>query len=117
VLRLEKEVLAKQKGIVDVANIHFRGNLPEAAAVALMRKYLPKWLSKNGDEFLDSVKADDFRTIVRNVSAKTDPNGRLIPEKDRFPYLSDQSVESFHTLAQHEGLLACTGFSAHPAVP
>ncbi|WP_323143165.1 hypothetical protein [Massilia phyllosphaerae] len=101
VLRLEKEALAKQKGIVDVANIHFRGNLPEAAAVALMRKYSPRWLSKNGDEFLYSVKADDFRTIVRNVSAKTDPHGRLIPEKDRFPYLSDQSVESFHTLAQH----------------
>lgn len=100
-LRLEKEALAKQKGIVDMANIHFRGNLPEEAAVALMKKYSPEWLSKNGEEFLESVKADEFRTTVRNVSAKTDPNGRLIPEKDRFPCLSDQSVESFHTLAQH----------------
>jgi len=101
VLRLEKEALVKQKGIVDVANIHFRGNLPEAAAVALMRKYQPEWLSKNGDEFFDSLVAKDCRTMVRNASAKTDVNGRLIPEKDRFPPLSDQSIESFHTLAKH----------------
>jgi len=66
-----------------------------------MRKYPPKWLSKDGEEFFESLVAKDRRTMVRNASANTDANGRLIPEKDRFPNLSDQSIESFHTLAQH----------------
>jgi hypothetical protein len=101
ILRLEKEALVKQKGIVDVANVHFRGTLPEAASVELMRKYSPSWLSKEGDEFLESVNLNRYRNMVDEASAKVDPSGRLIPEKDRFPALSDQTIESFHTLAKH----------------
>lgn len=102
VLRLEKEAIAKQKGIVDVANVHYRGVLPEAAAVALMRKRKPSWLSKDGDEFFTSADPADYRDIVKQASAKVDSTGRRRPHKDRFPELTDQSIRSFHTLAKHK---------------
>jgi hypothetical protein len=101
VLRLEKEALAKQNGIVDVANIHFRGTLPEAAAVALMRKHQPVWLSKKGDDFFKSVDFKKYRTIFNEASAKLDARGVKIAEQDRFPMLSDDSLRSFNTLAKH----------------
>jgi hypothetical protein len=101
VLRLEKEALAKQKGIVDVANIHFRGNLPEAAAVALMRKHQPAWLSKAGDEFLDELDPQVYRQIVDEASVKIDANGMPRAAKDIFPPLTDINIKSFNTLAKH----------------
>jgi hypothetical protein len=101
ILRLEKEALVKQKGIVDVANIHFRGTLPEAAAVALMRKHRPSWLSKEGEEFLESVDFARYREAIEKASASVDASGRLVPEKERFPALSRSTIESFNTLAEH----------------
>lgn len=46
--RLELERLASRSGIVDLHNIHFRGGLPEARAVTLMRKTdpPPEWLTR-----------------------------------------------------------------------
>jgi hypothetical protein len=99
--KLELQALVKQKGIVDVANIHYRGVLPEAAAVTLMRKHMPSWLSKDGDEFFESLDPRNFRKMVNEESAKIDGNGRRIPHADRFPALSDQSIRSFNTLAKH----------------
>jgi hypothetical protein len=101
VLRLEKEALVKQKGIVDVANIHFRGTLPEAAAVALMRKNEPVWLSKTGDGFLDGLDPQDYRQIVDEASAKLDANGMPRADKDIFPALSDTNIKSFNTITKH----------------
>jgi hypothetical protein len=101
VFRLEKEALTKQRGIVDVANVHFRGALPEASAVALISKHDPGWLSKKGDQFFASVDLDESRELVRKASAKSDANGRPRPDKDRFPSLSDQSIGSFHTITPH----------------
>lgn len=100
--KLELQALAKQKGIVNVTNIHYRGVLPEAAAVALMRKHTPRWLSNDGEEFFESLKPRDFRKIVAEASAKIDANGRRVPHEDRFPALADQSIRSFNTLAKHK---------------
>lgn len=46
--RLELEDLVQRRGIVNVGNVHFRGNLPEARAITLMRNAEPPppWLSK-----------------------------------------------------------------------
>jgi hypothetical protein len=46
--RLEMEGLVQCSGILNVSNVHFRGTLPEAQAVALMRRTepLPAWMSK-----------------------------------------------------------------------
>jgi hypothetical protein len=100
--RFETEALVRQKGIVNVANIHYRGTLPEAASVALMRRHTPSWLSREGDKFFDSVRPRHYRQMVREASAKVDASGRRTAHKDRFPFLSDQSIESFHTLAKHQ---------------
>jgi hypothetical protein len=102
IARLELQVLAKQNGIVNVLNIHYRGILPEAAAVALMRKHSPNWISKSGDPFFEGVDLKKYRGIVQDASAKVDINGRRIPHQDRFPPLSDQSIKSFHTLERHK---------------
>jgi hypothetical protein len=102
IVRLEREALARQRGIVDVANVHFRGTLPEEAAVALMRKNEPSWLSKEGEKFFESVDVNEMREIVRKASAKTNVAGRRTQHKDRFPSLSDESIESFHTIAMHK---------------
>lgn len=101
VLRLEREVLDANHGIVDVANIHYRGALPEAAAVALMRKRGAPWLSSTGDKFFAPASARNYRPLVDRLAAKLDVNGVPRPAKEIFPTLSDQSIRSFHTLAPH----------------
>ena len=94
ILGLEKQILEKQNGIVNVSNIHFRGVIPEAQAIAIMRKRRPKWLSSANDNFFESVEPDEARRLVDRMSR----NG---PPGDRFPTLSDQSIASFHTLIPH----------------
>jgi hypothetical protein len=101
ILRLEREVLEANHGIVDVANIHYRGALPEAAAVALMRKRGAPWLSKKGDNFLEPVDLAKARIKVADLSAAVDPAGVKKPLNEIFPKLSDQNIQSFHTLAEH----------------
>ncbi|MFE0499694.1 hypothetical protein ACFW0P_02795 [Lysobacter soli] len=51
--RLELEDLAQRSGLLNTRNVHFRGALPEARAVTLMRetKPRPKWLSEGDLEF------------------------------------------------------------------
>jgi len=102
IYKLELQALVKQKGIINVVNIHYRGVLPEAAAVALMRKQKPSWLSKEGEEFFESLNPDDVRKEVQSASAKIDSKGRRRSHEDRFPFLSDQSIRSFNTLKKHK---------------
>lgn len=101
VLRLEREALEQNHGIVDVANIHYRGPLPEAAAVALMRKRGAPWLSAAGDKFIDPALVDDYRGIVKRASSPVDAAGNPKAAKDIFPPLSDRQIQSFQTLAKH----------------
>lgn len=86
---LERRLVEKQHGIVDTANIHFRGAIPEAEAVALMRKRKPTWLSETGEREFDSVELDEGRLAVDHFSARG------------FPKLSEANIKSFHTLAAH----------------
>lgn len=73
-------------------NIHFRGALPEDAAVKLMRttKPPPKWLGigKKGP-YKEADPAIYRPKIDKEV-------------KKGFPPLSDQNIKSFHTLVAHE---------------
>lgn len=51
VLRLERESISNQHGILNANNIHYRGALPEAAAVRLMRRPHPlqSWMNEGND--------------------------------------------------------------------
>ena len=100
-LRFEKEISLKQNAIVNVTNIHYRGALPEAAAVSLMRKRKPAWLSRTNSTFIPSVKLGAYRPIVNDASAKVDALNRRIPHSERYPALTDQNILSFATLATH----------------
>ncbi len=98
-MRLEREALETRHGIVNANNVHFRGVLPEAAAVGLMRKQKPSWLSKKGDTFIDSADLNEYRKKVDNLSAKKDASGQIRSEAERFPTLTDDNIQSFHKLA------------------
>jgi hypothetical protein len=98
VQRLEREALEEQHGIVDVANIHYRGALPESAAVALMRKRKPSWLTQNGNAVYPGIKPRDARAMVDSKSARTTATGADRAPNDIFPELTDQNIRSFHTL-------------------
>jgi hypothetical protein len=101
VLRLEKETLAARHGIVDVGNIHYKGALPEAAAIRLMRKRQPRWLSKNGEKEVPQAEPVRHRAYVDALSAKVDAHGNPRPSNEIFPPLSDRSIRSFETLEAH----------------
>jgi hypothetical protein len=94
ILALERQILVKQNGIVNAGNIHFRGVIPEAQVVALIRKRKPEWVSSSGQNFFDSVHPVSMRDLVDRMA-----KGKS--SADRFPNLSDQSIASFHTLTPH----------------
>lgn len=99
--QLELQILQKQSGIVDTANVHFRGVIPESQAVALMRKRKPKFLSATGDRFFDSVEPNSARRLVDKYSAQFDSAGKPRATSDQFPPLSAQCIASFHQLERH----------------
>lgn len=99
--KLELQILVKQNGIVDAANIHFRGVIPEAHAVALMRKRLPNFLSRTGDLTHPPVSLSRARKQVDRMASSVDSSGRPKPHAEQFPKLSDQSIESFNTIKPH----------------
>jgi hypothetical protein len=99
VQRLEREALEERHGIVDVANIHYRGALPESAAVALMRKRKPSWLTRNGTPVHPSLNPKRERAMVDSSSAPTTATGTRKADSEIFPALTDENISSFHTLA------------------
>lgn len=90
IMRLGKESLRSRHGIVDVKNIHYRGALPEAAAITLMRTTKPKpsWLSDGVD-------------LTRNPPLKARHKRADVDDevKNGWPPLSDSNIESFSKLA------------------
>lgn len=98
ILRLEKQALQKQRAIVDTRNIHYRGVLPESAAVALMRKRKPKWLTEGENPVYPGLAPKKERASVDAMSARTTSSGQRRNDKDIFPPLTDQNIQSFHTL-------------------
>jgi hypothetical protein len=91
VLRLEQDALKSRHGILDVRNVHYRGALPEAAAVTLMRtkKPRPSWLGEPPERW---PKAD-YERVKAKVDAKV---------KQGWPPLNQQGIESFHKLEAAE---------------
>lgn len=102
ILHLEREAFKANRGIVNVANVHYRGPLPESAAVALMREQGAPWLSKDGNRLLEHVEFDEAEMEMKRLSAKEDANGIPRPKNEIFPFLWESGIKSFHTLEAHK---------------
>jgi hypothetical protein len=91
VRRLDHAALEQKHGILDAGNIHFRGAIPEAAAIPLMRnkRTRPTWVTE-GAKKLDEADPTSFRDIVENYKLKG------------WPDLTDSNIKSFHKLAADE---------------
>lgn len=92
VLRLEGETKLSRKAIVNLDNIHYRGALPEATAVTLMRwpNPCPSWLNEGNDVRWPDVDPD---SVAKDV-------GESI--KNGWPNLTEQNIRSFHKLVADE---------------
>jgi hypothetical protein len=90
--RLELEHLVHRSGILNASNIHFRGTLPEAQAISLMRKAdpLPPWLSKGRPGKFAPLDPATRRADVKVAVGKG------------WPGLTDKNIESFHKLRADE---------------
>ncbi|MES2743228.1 MAG: hypothetical protein V4754_20075, partial [Pseudomonadota bacterium] len=86
--RLDNEALLKRYGRLDAHNIHFRGDLPEAAAVTLMRKGppLPPWLDQGKPSRWTKADFKEHESIVKEAA------------DEGYPKLTQSNVESFHRL-------------------
>ena len=84
--RLELEDLAQRSGILNTRNVHFRGALPKARAVTLMReaKPRPKWLSEGAAEF---KPMDPTEPTFRNTLEAAQQRG--------WPKLTDEEITTF----------------------
>jgi hypothetical protein len=99
ILHLELQMLLKQRGIVDVHNVHYRGVIPESTAVAMMHQMKPKWLTQNGNALFPGLDPATTRAQMQKHTCTMLPNGTRRNHKDIFPDLTDQNIASFHTLA------------------
>lgn len=92
VLRLEHEALKSRRGIINANNVHFRGALPEDAAVTLMREAdpPPAWLSKGIDP---KWKQAEPKTNELMIKTKV---------TEGWPPLDDDLITSFNKLAPDE---------------
>lgn len=91
-LRLDKAALEQMPGIVNVNNVHFRGGLPEASAVTLMRNSdpPPSWLTKGKTAAYPGLKYSRYQAYVDKQVAKG------------WPALTRQNVESFANILKGE---------------
>jgi hypothetical protein len=96
--RIEKEALVKKGGIINVQNVHYRGVLPESAAVALMRRSKPKWLTQSGTEVFPGLDPKSVRANINSQSSRTSPSGARRKHENVFPELTEQNIRSFHTI-------------------
>lgn len=99
IMRLEKDIMVKQRGIVDVRNVHYRGQIPESTAVAMMQKTKPKWLTQSETLKYPGLEVKYARQKMQRYTCTMTPNGLRKDHKDIFPNLTNQNIESFHTLA------------------
>ncbi|WP_292044174.1 hypothetical protein [Massilia sp. UBA6681] len=91
ILRLLDETALSKKAIVNLNNVHYRGALPEATAVTLMRKPrpCPKWLSEGNPRWAEAIPDDYFDKVAKKV-------------KEGWPKLTEQNIRSFHKLVADE---------------
>ena len=88
--RLDMEHMVQRSGILNASNVHFRGTLPEAEAVSLMRKAepLPPWLSKGREGKWAEQDVDDGK--------------QLLADYPDWPKLNDKNIKSFHSMTNVE---------------
>ena len=85
VRRLELENLAQHRGVLNTTNVHFRGGLPEARAVSLMRKAEPPpaWLSRGKPgEFLPLDPEEKIKTVNEKAA-------------QGYPKINEDQISSF----------------------
>lgn len=84
--RLDMEHMVQRSGILNASNVHFRGTLPEARAVTLMRdaEPPPSWLNKGREGKWAEQEVDDGKELL-----KRHPD---------WPKLNDKNIRSFHTM-------------------
>lgn len=92
--RLEAEHFLQRGGILNANNVHFRGTLPEARAVSLMRSTEPRpsWLGKGRKGRFSEQDLGDGKDLVARTRAKD----------AEYPELNDTNIKSFHTMAAVE---------------
>lgn len=92
ILLVEGQAALSRKAIVNLDNVHYRGALPEATAVTLMRRPnpCPSWLN------------DDMN--IRWPGANTKKTRQMVSDavKDGHPPLTKSNIESFHKFAPAE---------------
>ncbi|WP_313028805.1 hypothetical protein [Massilia alkalitolerans] len=92
ILRLLDETALSKKAIVNLKNVHYRGALPEATAVTLMRRPrpCPKWLNEGNKRRWSEANPEDLsEELAKRV-------------KDDWPNLNEQNIRSFHKLTADE---------------
>jgi len=92
IVRLEREAIQRQKGIVDARNVHFRGTLPEAKAISLMQNSStrPAWLNDGATPRWSPADTKIARSKVEAMA------------KQGWPPLTNDNIRSFHTLVHAE---------------
>jgi len=92
ILRVEGEAALSRQAIVNLNNIHYRGALPEATAVTLMRRPnpCPSWLNDDMNIRWPRVYPNDAHQMVSDAVKKG------------WPPLTDSNIESFYKLAATE---------------
>ncbi|CAN7144733.1 hypothetical protein [Massilia sp. LjRoot122] len=92
IMRLLGETALSRKAIVNLNNVHYRGALPEATAVTLMRRPrpCPKWLNEGNNLPWSEAKLDRY---AKKIEKKV---------KGGWPNLSEQNIKSFHKLSSDE---------------
>lgn len=86
--RLEMESLVQRSGILDAKNVHFRGTLPQARAITLMKQAepLPPWLSTGREGKWAELRPARVRSDVDDAV------------KEGWPDLTPQNIKSFHKM-------------------
>lgn len=92
ILRVEGQAALSRKAIVNLDNVHYRGALPEATAVTLMRRpnSCPSWLNDDMNIRWPGANPADTQEMV---SKKV---------KSGYPPLTQTNIESFHKFAADE---------------
>ena len=89
IMRLDFEQTLQRQAVVNANNVHFRGALPEASAVSLMRrqKEIPAWLSKGKMKWEPQKLADGKKRLAKYPT---------------HPELSDDTIRTFHKMEAKE---------------
>lgn len=92
--KLDRQSLLMRHGIVNMSNVHFRGVLPEARAVTLMKRADPRpsWLGKGTRRVWKEQTETDARRLIADAR-RTDPE---------YPELTTENIQSFHKMAACE---------------